>query len=268
MTVLRTKDSFTDNKTMENLMKKMQLLLLLVVLLLLTSCGILDPKYPSLWEPVLNPTKDFYLLIGHRLDANSREESMYMSLYCKVTCNSVKLNETFFNPGSPYFGNNGYYKYEFEIPDGAWSVLAENNLNYEISFPAKTVVSSIRVPDLYTAQFPVFNSAQDYQLNWTIATDPDYQSVALDLLDGGHHNEYESADFSGSVRKYRWKKSEWKDLSSPGYSGTYLKAHNYQKANGGLVWVLRSLENDNSKQPGLSPRIPFQELERLLQREP
>ncbi len=249
-------------------MNKVWLLVLLVVLLLITSCGIWDPKYPSLWEPVLNPTKDFYLLIGHRLDANSRQEDMYMSLYCKVTCNSVKLNETSFNPGSPYFGNDGYYKYEFEIPDGAWSVLAENTLNYEISFPAKTVVSTIQVPDLYTAQFPVFNSAQDYQLNWTIATDPDYQRVSLSLLNGAVPNVYESADFSGSVRKYRWKKSEWNHLSSPGYSGTTLKAYNYQKANGGLVWVLRSLENGHSKQSGLSPRIPFQELERLLQREP
>ena len=249
-------------------MNKVWLLVLLVVLLLIKSCGILDPKYPSLWEPVLNPTKDFYLLIGHRLDASSRQEDMYMSLYCKVTCNSVKLNETSFNPGSPYFGNDGYYKYEFEIPDGAWSVLAENILNYEIGFPAKTVVSTIRVPDLYTAQFPVFNSAQDYQLNWSIATDPDYQRVSLSLLNGAVPNVYESADFSGSVRKYRWKKSEWNHLSSPGYSGTTLKAYNYQKANGGLVWVLRSLENGHSKQSGLSPRIPFQELERLLQREP
>ena len=194
---------------------------------------------------------------------------MYMSLYCKVPCDSLKLNETRFYPETSYFNDStGYYHYEFAIPDGAWSVLAENNLSYKISFPAKTVVSTIQVPDLYTAQFPVFDPAQDYQLNWSIATDPDYQRVSLSLLNGAVPNVYESADFSGSMRKYRWKKSEWNHLSSPGYSGTTLKAYNYQKANGGLVWVLRSLENGHSKQSGLSPRIPFQELERLLQREP
>ena len=225
-------------------MRKVWQFFLLVSTLFLGSCfDLLDTEYPNLLEPLLDPTKDFYLIIEDHADENAGSDELNLSVVARDICDSLIINgHSFPRTSYSYSENNHYYNMNFAFVQEYWYILDENErmLSYEIVFTDHTISGTIEAPAQLISDFPNFYPDRDYTVNWTIAEDPDFYSYAFWYHDNVATYYNKKGQLDGDKRSHTWKKSNWEDLSYVSFSSASVSATNYDYTRDGLVLVIRT----------------------------
>lgn len=250
-------------------MNKAWLLLFLLPLLFLTSCADKDEAYPSLLEPIFTPKRDFYLLIEHHTDIESKDQDLYLNVVGKELCGALKLNgHVFYRDSYTYDLISKYYTVNFDAQQNDWLILDENeqNLSYEIMIPDHPISGTIKVPSQMNVSFPDFNPLQNYSVDWTIPEAPGFFSYSFLVSDWGN-SVSSSGSLDDKVRSYTCNKEIWKDFSAYRRWSAELASNNYKYEHKGMVWVMRSEKKSTYFDNYSVPHIPFAPFKQFMRGE-
>jgi hypothetical protein len=253
-------------------MKRIVILLMLVIMALsIISCDKRDGDsgVPTLAEVVLDPDEDFYLILEYGKDLNRDDTDVDCSLITNKRLEGLWINTDRVNPDYMNYSNlTGYYWYEFDLDylNGALPSAFNEEIVYQIKLEGKTVTGSLVMPAEYVLNPPSFDPAQNYEVDWTLADDPQAQSISLSLEDTDRSYYYNYGFvLKPTKRTHSFNKSLWSDYQPDEDFDVYLEASNYQRTNGGVVWFISSYRYEEYHWNTKSPHQ--QRIEKLLRGE-
>jgi hypothetical protein len=221
-------------------MKKfLSLILLIIILFHLSSCDENSSKrMPSAMEVSLNPTLDFYLMIGVE---EYEDETLlsYANLVSKHALTSLSLGGNDANIMSiSYDGRSGYYSYNLMPEDGNFG----EQLSVELVYSARTITSSIQMPPRIIMDPPAFDPANDWNLEWELQQDPDLQYFLqwYRAEDNSYVSKYDELD--PHVRDYSVPRSTWEILDDIRSAEFGLEAQNFKFHEGGFISIISAYD--------------------------
>lgn len=241
-------------------MKHIVIFLMLVIMALsIISCDEREGEsaVPSLVDMFLDPEDDFYLVLEYDEDVHRDDTYVYCSLITDRKFEELWINNDRIYPDYMNYNNTtGYYWYDFDMDylDGALPSGYNEEIVYKVVLEGKTVNGSLVMPAEYVLNPPSFDHTQDYGLNWTLAEDPQVQSIALSLEATDENNYYDySFELKPTDRAFTFNKSLWSDYQPAEDIDLVLTASNYQRTQGGVVWFVSSYEYEENSWYRKSP---------------
>ena len=222
---------------------------LLLTLLGLLSCDRRESQgLPSLLEAYIEPKHDFYLSVEYVKYLDSDSNDMWVNIVCKNKLLALKLNETEIPIDRyNYLESSGAYMYDFDLWDITHSYIGnyDEMLAYQIVFENKTVSGSLLIPSEYFCEPTELDPNQDYEVAWSLATNPRAQDGELDIYFYSDGYMTYTDEISPSRRNYTFPKSLWDQIGQIRGEELTLIASNYEYTQGGLVWIISSGEYFN-----------------------
>ena len=240
-------------------MKRIVILLMLVIMALsVISCDKSegDRGVPTFIEVFLDPYEDFFLVLEYEKEPYRDDTNAYCSLVTKKKLEELWINTDRVDPdGISYSSILGYYMYDFDLDylDGALPSAFNEEIVYQLKLEGKTVNGSLVMPAEYNLNPPSFDPAQDYELVWTLAEDPQAQNIWLPLEDTNDNYYDYGFELKPSERTYTINKSLWSDYQPTEEFDLGLEASNYQRTKGGVVWFISSYRFEEYGWKTISP---------------
>ncbi|MCB5234912.1 MAG: hypothetical protein LHW60_06715 [Candidatus Cloacimonetes bacterium] len=201
-------------------MKKLSVILLIIFTgLLLFSC-----------KPSTSPEEDFNLrkdIVASFSNYNDYEETYAaISILQSITGDvSLKVNGVECELDFDYSVMGRVF--HFFIVD---YIEFGSTFNYEIQVGNELYSGSIKHPDKYDVNFPEFDIDRDFAIDWTLASNPQYQF--LDYYLGAEDDWDDVSDvitLKPSARSYTLRKNTWSSLDNARYVDFVLTAQNIKR---------------------------------------
>lgn len=139
-----------------------------------------------------------------------------------------------------------------------------SSVSYELQVNGKTFSGALKMPDAIQITWQPFNPEANYQINWTMASNPKGQTLDYSFM-GTLGSEDDDEDLSPSTRSYTINKSKWENL---GYVHSfYCDLQAYNTASQGKDFLaIASYTNDSDEDQAKSNQDIWQTRALKLQR--
>jgi hypothetical protein len=217
----------------------------MLVIFNFTACDKDDKSnhLPLIWDILLQPEEDFYLIVEFEQENLDRWLEVYISFLSKDPIQAVYINNAALDIYEFDWSNvTGYYNYDLYL----WNyneILGnpfDQEISYKLVYANKTVTGSLKVPSRPVLSDYEFDPNNDLTINWQLTNNPKLQELWVRLNDWDNYATYYKK-LSKTTRNHTVPKTIWAifDDIIP-WTSAEISAFNYKYQSGGMICYISS----------------------------